>query len=74
VAQAYPPLNDFWENWMDGNKTWLHNIVLGMLVFVCGLSFCLARAFMVVEAFINIRSLPIEAYDTPNWSQILLHF
>ena len=73
AAQAYRPLNDFWEGWMDGKKGAIYNAVLGFLVFSCGFAFCIARAFIVVEAFISIRELPATAYDTPNWSQLLPH-
>ena len=67
-------LNEFWENWMDGKKSWVSDIFLGSLVFACGLAFILARAFIVVEAFVSIRELPLAAYDTPSWSQIWPHF
>jgi len=32
-----------------------------------------ARLFLVVEAFISIRRLPIAAYDTVNWARFLPH-
>lgn len=67
-------LNTFWENWMDGKKSWVSDIFLGSLVCACGLAFILARAFIVVEAFASIRKLPLTAYDTPSWSQIWPHF
>lgn len=67
-------LNTFWENWMDGKKSWVSDIFLGSLVCACGLAFIPARAFIVVEAFASIRKLPLTAYDTPSWSQIWPHF
>ena len=73
-ALLYPPLNEFWERWMDGISSWFYLAVLGSAVFVCGLSFCLARGFILVEAFISIRSLESAAYDTPDWTQIFPHF
>jgi len=36
-------------------------------------SFCLSRVFLVVEAFISIRSLPAGAYDTVSWVGVLPH-
>ena len=73
VAQAYRPLNEFWEGWMDGKSSWYFNVVIGFLVFTCGLSFALARLFIVVEAVISIRSLPAAAYQTPDWTQVFPH-
>ena len=49
------------------------NVVIGSLVILCGLSFCLARLFIVVEAVISIRNLPAAAYVTPDWTQIFPH-
>ena len=74
IVSRSPRLNEFWENWMDGKKSWVSDIFLGSLVFACGLAFILARAFIVVEAFVSIRELPLAAYDTPSWSQIWPHF
>ena len=33
-----------------------------------------ARIFLIVEAFISLRDLPVEAYQTPNWTQLIPHF
>jgi hypothetical protein len=74
LAQAYRPLNEFWERWMDGKVSWYFNVVIGFLVILCGLSFCLARLYIVVEAAISIRSLPAEAYITPDWTRVFPHF
>ena len=38
------------------------------LLFYCG-----CRIFLVVEAFISIRELPIDAYKTPAWTQLIPH-
>ena len=74
AALIYPPLNEFWERWMDGISTWFYLAVLGSAVFVCGFSFCVARGFILVEAFISVRNLSTAAYDTPSWTQIFPHF
>lgn len=73
VVSSTPWLNDFWEKWMDGEKKWWHNVILGTLVFVCGLSLMIARAYIVIEAFLSIRELPVEAYETPTWAQVFPH-
>ena len=74
IVSSSPALNEFSERWMDGEKTWFYNVSLGALVFVCGFSLILTRAFIVVEAFISIRNLPVRAYDTPTWAQVFPHF
>ena len=37
------------------------------------LAYMLARAYLVVECFINLSHLPAEAYDVPNWSAYFPH-
>ena len=74
IVSSHQPLNDFWEHWMDGKKGWFQNLSLGSLVFICGFSLMLARAYIVIEAFVSIRQLPLAAYDTPSWSRVLPHF
>lgn len=73
-AQAYKPFNAFWEKWMDGGGRLWQNVLISVPVVVCGSSLILARAFIVVEAFISIRELPAGAYDTPSWTQVFPHF
>ncbi|KIW99892.1 uncharacterized protein Z518_10820 [Rhinocladiella mackenziei CBS 650.93] len=46
-------------------------IAFGLLLLV---PYVLARALIVIEAFISLRKLPVEAYQTPRWSQWLPHF
>ena len=74
AAQAYRPFNTFWEKWMDGGGEWWHNVLISVPVVVCGFSLILARAFIILEAFISIRELPAAAYDTPTWAQVFPHF
>ena len=74
VARNWPRLNAYWDRWADGQLGWWHYLLLGPLVVVCGSSFMLARVYIVVEAFASVRSLPVDAYQTPQWSQIFPHF
>ena len=74
LAQSFGPLNAFWEKWMDGGGRWWQNLLVGIPVLVCGVSLILARAFIVIEAFISIRELPAAAYETPTWTQVFPHF
>ena len=45
-------------------------IALAALLFVI---YCAARSFIVIEAFISLRSLPVLAYQTPSWTQWIPH-
>lgn len=74
LATLIPRANTFWESWMDGKKHWIWSILLGGVVFLCGSTFCASRVYLVVEAFMSIRSLVPEAYDTPRLSQVVPHF
>lgn len=47
-----------------------------LLLIACGgflTMYCLARFFIVLEAFISLRKLPLSAYDTPHWATLLPH-
>ena len=59
---------------MDGGSKWWQNIITGVSVLICRLSLGLARAFVVIEAFVSIRELPEGAYKTPTWTQVFPHF
>ena len=74
VVLSYGPLNAFWERWMDGGGKWWQNVIIGVPVITCGASLVFARAFIVIEAFISIRELPVDAYKTPSWTQVFPHF
>jgi hypothetical protein len=36
-------------------------------------AYVFSRGFLIVEAFISLRHLPVTAYDTPDWTQWLPH-
>lgn len=74
LVAKYQRLNDFWEHWMDGKKSWWQSFALGTVVGVCGVSLFLARFYIVLEAFVSIRRMPLSAYQTPEWTDILPHF
>ncbi len=74
VSHAPRKLKAFWERWINGGqRRWL-NVLIGAFVAVCGLSLVLARGFIVIESFISLRELPLEAYQAPSWTQLLPHF
>ncbi|KAF3931392.1 hypothetical protein ABW19_dt0200926 [Dactylella cylindrospora] len=43
----------------------------GGVVIAC---FMCARVYLVVEAFVSLRDVPREVYDTPNWTNFFPHF
>jgi hypothetical protein len=45
------------------------------IVILCSLAviLCAARAFLVIEAFISLRSQPVEVYQQVNWTQYIPH-
>jgi len=47
--------------------------ILGFVGWALGMAFIFGRGFLVIEAFISIRSLPAGAYDTVSWVGFLPH-
>ena len=52
-----------------GLLSWLSVV----LFFALLVAFMLARAYLVVECFINLSQLPAGVYDMPNWSAYFPH-
>lgn len=40
---------------------------------MCGAGYVVGRIYLVVEAFISIRKLPVGAYGAPDWMLVLPH-
>lgn len=49
-----------------------HSLIVILLGIGC-LLYCFVRGFIVVEAFIALRQLPLDYYDTPVWSNLIPH-
>jgi hypothetical protein len=73
LAQLSKPLDAYWDRVLALQAHWTSYLILGSLCFVCGTAYAFARIFLVVEAFISIRQLPVAAYGTPDWTQIIPH-
>ena len=66
----------FWWLWydvLDGQAHWLTYAGLGILCSMGGITYIFSRAFLVVEAFISLRSLPVAAYMSPQWTVSIPH-
>ena len=48
-------------------------VALTLLGIAAVYSYVGSRIFLVVEAFISLRELPIDAYKTPAWTQLIPH-
>lgn len=73
LAHKYKGVDRYWERVLNNEASWFSYAVLGVLCTVCGFCYVFARLFLVVEAFISIRSLPADAYDTPSWTSLIPH-
>ena len=63
----------YWYDMLLYQKHWLHYMAWGFICSICGIAYIFARLFLVVEAFISLRSLPVEAYATPQWTNVVPH-
>jgi len=62
------------QNWLDHSmlrQLWDQVLFVAPLLFA--LVYVSSRLFILLEAFISVRSLPEEAYQTPNWTSWLPH-
>ena len=48
-------------------------LVIFPLLWAAITSYISSRIYLVVEAFISLRELPIDAYKTPTWTQLIPH-
>jgi hypothetical protein len=65
--------NAYWGRFVKMKCSWFSYAVIGFLATVCGVAYVLGRLFLVVEAFVSIRRLPLAAYATPDWIQTIPH-
>ncbi|KAK0735362.1 hypothetical protein B0T21DRAFT_367587, partial [Apiosordaria backusii] len=52
---------------------WLAALFYYVLVFILLTGYIFSRGFLVVEAFIGLRKVPIGVYWTPSWLQMIPH-
>ncbi|MCJ1324309.1 hypothetical protein MMC10_000971 [Thelotrema lepadinum] len=73
LASMSKRFDTLWESVLAMKaKGWIYGGI-GVLSGVCGICFVFSRAYLVLEAFISLRSLPPGAYETPDWTQVIPH-
>ena len=73
LASMSKKINAFWDRFVARKAHRLSYVVILTLCAICGAAYIFARAFLVIEAFLSMRELPSQAYDTPEWSQLIPH-
>ena len=73
LAHESKSIDAYWDKVLALRAHWSSYLILGSLCSICGAAYIFARIFLVVEAFISIRQLPVAAYTTPDWTQIIPH-
>lgn len=73
LAQISTSFKAYWKDVIVLRAHWISLVGLGSLATVCGIAYLMARVFLVVEAFISLRSLPASAYETPDWTRLFPH-
>lgn len=73
VAQMSKPFDDYWNRTRLPHAPFAKSMPLIIVCLFCGSLYTFARMYLVIEAFISIRQLPVEAYSTPDWTQFIPH-
>ena len=67
------PSRKHWAESSSPAKIALKLCLMCLAFIILGCVYIPARCFVVLEAFISLRSLPLDAYETPDWSQWIPH-
>jgi hypothetical protein len=73
LAHVFPSIDKIWVAYNKRTLGWFSTVVISLLCILCGISYIVSRAYIVVEAFVSIRNVPKGVYDTPAWSQVFPH-
>lgn len=57
-----------WYDVMSGEASRPMTVPLTVVCSVCGLAYIFSRVFLIVEALISLRYLPVAAYVVPEWT------
>jgi len=73
LGQLSRSFDKYWDNILARRASWPIYVILGFLCTICGLAYGFARIFLITEAVVSLRRLPVAAYNTPDWSQVIPH-
>lgn len=73
LAHLFPFIDRVWVAYNERKLSWFWSGVITLLCILCGVSYIVSRAYLVIEAFVSIRLVPSEVYRTPVWSQVFPH-
>ena len=69
LLRFFDYLQDNYDGYMYRVAAWSSAILILLML----IAYVLARAYLVVECFINVFNLPAGVYDTPTWSVYFPH-
>lgn len=73
LARISKPFYDYWDRIRSHQAPFVKSTLLAIVCFFCGCLYAFARMYLVMEAFISIRKLPVSAYQMPDWTQAIPH-
>ncbi|KAF2036768.1 hypothetical protein EK21DRAFT_51457 [Setomelanomma holmii] len=73
LAKVFPGIDRVWVAYNERRLGWVSVSLITSLCVLCGVSYVVSRAFLVVEAFVSIREVPEDVYKTTAWSQVFPH-
>ncbi|KAF1965957.1 hypothetical protein BU23DRAFT_487910 [Bimuria novae-zelandiae CBS 107.79] len=65
LVHVVPLINRIWIAYNERRLGRLGTVVITLLCILCGVSYILSRAYIVVEAFVSIRKMPRGVYEMP---------
>ena len=71
LMEAFKYIDIHFTDSLHLNSIFVRFILTALALVVLG--YMLARAYLVVECFINLSHLPAGAYDVPNWASYFPH-
>lgn len=73
LAFHFRVIDKYWDEVLAFQARRRSYIILGTICSLCGFAYVFARMFLVIEAWISIRRLPLAAYKTVDWTQLFPH-
>jgi hypothetical protein len=67
-GQVSQRFDKYWDDILARRASWSSYVVIGFCCTICGLAYGFARIFLIAEAVVSLRRMPVAAYDTPDWS------